>query len=238
MKSYSILQYSQPIEGKIYYQGDSPNAIYSSVELKDNSIVFSIDTQEDITLPIKREVPFDELKLYSDDHGLISVYTELSNPNDFRLENTIQRTYIGRQQIRDFVGKRLAAQIITPYKNSDPSEWDMIILDDSFGNIQGFSELQAYNLLTDWHKAKFKDNLDLESGTTVTAGDKLEIMVNNMIPAPVFLETTAGNLSHYRVQDSRIINLDTTGLTPGEVVKVKAGRRYFPGIQEVLVSVQ
>jgi hypothetical protein len=234
MNSYSVHHYNHSLEGKLHVTGQLPSAI---VVLEGDGLVFQLPQSESLNYPVNRRVSFNEFSTYSDDHGVISVYTE-QRPENIVVENTIQRTFVGRQQIRDFTGKRLLAQFITPYKGSDQSSWDLILLQDGNTEFQGFPELARFELLTEWHQAKFKDNLDLESGTTVTAGDKLEIMVNNMIPAPIFLETTAGNLSHYRVQDSQIITLDTTGLTPGEVVKVKAGRRYFPGIQEVLVSVQ
>jgi len=238
MKSYSILNCSKPVEGKLYISyGEVENAIHPSVLLKDGAVEFNLDNNGGMRSSVNRLVSFNEFTQYSDDHGLISVYTELVNPQ-FLLENTIQRTYIGRKQIRDFVGKRLVAQIITPYKNSDPSEWDMIVLDDGFANIEGFPEFESYDLLTDWHKAKFKENLDLVFDGAATVDSKLEIDVHNMIPAPIFLETTAGNLSHYRVEDSQKIILDTSGLLPGEMVKIKAGRRYYPGLKELLITIQ
>ena len=239
MKSYSILNACNPAEGKLYisYNEEFANKLHSSVLLRDDAVEFNLDKSDIINSAVSRLVAFDEFAQYSDDHGLISVYTELFHPQ-FLLENTIQRTFVGRKPIRDFFGKRLVAQIITPYKNSDPSEWDMIVIDDGFANIDGFPEFERYNLLTDWHKAKFKDNLDLVFEGTATADSKIEIDVHNMIPAPIFLETTAGNLSHYRVNDTQKVVLDTSGLQHGEMVKIKAGRRYYPGLKELVITIQ
>jgi hypothetical protein len=239
MKSYSVLNPCKPVEGKLYisYDEEVVNAIHPSVLLNDGAVEFNLDNSDIINVPVRRLVSFDEFAQYSDDHGLISVYTEMVNPQ-FLLENTIQRTFIGRKPIRDFFGKRLVAQIITPYKNSDPSEWDMIVLDDGFAKIDGFPEFERYDLLTDWHKVKFKDNLELVFEGTATVDSKIEIDVHNMIPAPIFLETTAGNLSHYRVEDTQKVVLDTSGLRHGEVVKIKAGRRYYPGLKELLITLQ
>lgn len=234
MKSYSIHKYNHSIEGKLHSIGDAP---YATVVLKSDRILFEIPAGEALNYPVSGVISFDDLTAYTDDHGVISIFTE-QRPQKIVVENTIQRTFIGRKPIRDFTGHRLLAQLITPYKGSDPDTWDLILLQDGNTKFEGFPELDEYELLTDWHKAKFEDNLELEASISAAPGDKVEIMVENLIPAPVFLEATAGNLSHYRVQDSQTITLDTTGLNSGEVVKIKAGRRYYPGIKEITVSIE
>lgn len=181
---------------------------------------------------------------HSEDHGFTLLTATFNNENEpvkLDSEQVINKTVVDKTYVLHYkhTADNRLGYLLTPSKSSDINDCTLLLFDDGFIDLSGidFDDTIAFDSEGALDVNIF-DKITLNTQPTVLANGSIDIIVNQAIPNTIiYLEATAGRLSHYRVTKSTTIKFFADGLEPGEVVKIKAGYKYWSGDAETLVEV-
>lgn len=72
---------------------------------------------------------------------------------------------------------------------------------------------------------------------TILLGGKADFTIDAHQNTEIYLESTAGTLNRSRAKNGDVVTLDAAGLSSGEIVRIKAGYKFWPGKVDLHIEV-
>ena len=177
---------------------------------------------------------WDDILSKSEDNGFVLISSKAETNLSFTVEQVITQTFFTKSNPRAFKDDLLRLALIwTPAKTSSTENISIFVFDD--GNLD-VSSLDVIQELDTVSEVTSTQSVSISAPSEVTAGKDVELSIQQHIPGTtIYLEATSGMLARTRITTSGIVLLKTESLLPGEVIKVKAGYKYWTGESEVLI---
>ncbi len=148
-----------------------------------------------------------------------------------------------------------AVLVLTPYKGCELSDCTLYYFDS-----EGETSYQATNSSPAMTVGKVKFEIDgravratevgktseffnewlpisLNGPGTIQLGGKADFTIDAHQNTEIYLESTAGTLNRSRAKNGDVVTLDAAGLSSGEIVRIKAGYKFWPGKVDLHIEV-
>jgi hypothetical protein len=178
---------------------------------------------------------WDDVLSHAEDHGFILISAEQQPDPIFTVEQLITTTYASKINPREYGATRLRlALIMTPAKSSSVEDITVLLFDD--GQID-LTDIQSDGVVPNGQRVRAANSISIDAPDSAPAGAVISLQVEQPVAdTTIYLESTAGTLNRSRLTSSGTVLLNTEGLSPGDVIKIKAGYKYWTGDCELLIS--
>ena len=130
--------------------------------------------------------------------------------------------------------------LLTPIKNCDLNDCTFYFFTDVAGLINITIDGRAIDSETEEMLPTLLNNwlpISLIGDGAVQQGQSVSFVIDAPVGADIFLEATAGALSHTRAVSGSVVTVMAARNQVGDVIRVKAGYRNWPGKAEKIFAV-
>ena len=175
----------------------------------------------------------------SEDRGVVIIYADYQNSLKWEFEQVITRTLATKEFPFQYKQEKLIlGYLLTPYKRCQLGDATLVLRDDGCVDLSSvtFDAIASY-VDNQFEPYRFFKWIGINSPSSANAGSIVELQVTPPFSQPdIFLEATAGSLNRSRLNGSKTVLLNTTGLSVGDKIKVKVGYKFWPGESEVFID--